>query len=301
MLRSQLQASREKIDDKITGILQSNNIVLGADETLNLKVNQRGKITVGDGVSADKREKIEKLLNEDKTLAKDLLFTHAQRKFAVSGDGNTWGTGATNYILADTILQREYGVSLDDFQVSKGDRDARNEDGELVNWRSIVSKDGNNDLLDKIHNEERFLYSRITEALRNREENGEDFEISFAYKNGVTIEKGATDQASLDEAARKFTLAAPFTEYSVTLDPSGKVLNSQASKMFAGSRLDMTRSLNDLLRWMERDDSAFNNSALPTPSRLQQYAFDAQRLFQFNTGVDAETAKSMNVTFGNAK
>ena len=84
------------------------------------------------------------------------------------------------------------------------------------NWKpshAMVPKDSGSDmvlhgdhaLLDKIYNEEMSLYYSIEQALRYLDENEGDFEIDFAYKNGATIEKGATDQAALNKAAEMFT------------------------------------------------------------------------------------------------
>ena len=316
-LRAQLQANREKIDDKITNILRSNNITLGRNETLNITVNQRGEIKVGDGISGSKRDRIEKLLNEDKTLAHDLLFTHAERQFAVMGDWlmpNGNGSAATTFILTDAILRREFGVSLNDFRLADmSSRLGSNFDPNVPNifqpTHSIVPKGsdsdrllvGEHDLLDKIFNEERALYEDIKTALRQLEEHGGDFEVSFAYRNGVTIEKGATDQAALNRASERF-LFFPLSGFgvkaSVTLDPFGRILNSQVTD--PGRMLDLAeanRRLAEMFNWAEQNEFV-RNAWQPTQSRLQQYAFDAQRLFQFNTGVDAATAKAMNVTFG---
>jgi len=94
------------------------------------------------------------------------------------------------------------------------------------------------------------------------------------------------------------------TKSSVTLNPFGIVLNAQVTNVgnFKGTLADATSRLLSWFGTAEKADIPRNNSnTIPTQSRLQQYAFDAQRLFQFNTGVDAATAKSMNVTFGNAK
>jgi len=309
-LRAQLQTNRQKIDAKITNILQSNSIILGKDETLDIKINQSGKITVGDKMGTDKREKIEKLLNEDKTLAFELLYTHAERTFAVLGDypgsrPSSKPFHAAYYILTDTILRQEYGVSLDDFRMS-----GLNDNGEWENGRSIVAKDGNDDILDSIYNEERMLYHSIENALSSLEENGGDFEVNFAYKNGVTIEQGATDQPALTKVTEMFTAwhylnTRTSTKCSVTLDPTGWILNAQVTDAGNGFILtDASRKLNQFFRAAEQTDMSCNNAAIsrnsnvfPTQSRLQQYVFDAQRLFQYNTGVDSATAKAMNVTF----
>ena len=311
-LRAQLQANTEKIDDKISGILKANGIILGKNETLNLKVSQLGKITVGDGVSADKRKKLETLLNEDKTLARDLLFIHDERKSAGSGSGlPQLGTSdATYYTAIDAVLQREYGVSLADFQLSKALTGSNAETWKFGQSHSIVfgnSSDeiliGDHALLDKLFSEDFALYEGIQKALTLKEERGDDLGVDFIYKNGVTIEKGAADQKALNKFSERF---APFffpdfgVKTAVTIDPSGKILNAQVTDMgagaqFFGNHTEATRQLNEFFKTMEAVPFDFG---LPSQSRLQQYAFDAQRLFQFNTGIDAETAKSMNVSFG---
>jgi ribosomal protein L30E len=300
-LRAQNQANWEKIDKKITVVLKSDSIVLGANETLKFKVNQRGEITVGDGVSGDKRKKIEKLLNEDKTLAQDLLYAHAERRWSVMGGRGSssmedeYGReGAERYILTDTVLRWEYGVSLSDIQMFGGEH---------------------TDLLDKIYNEERMFYDDIERALKALDENGGDFEIKFAYQNGITVEPGITHQSALDKAAEQ--LFHPWAvnpafgvTTSVTIDPTGRILNAQVTSPGLFSALTdnpartsrwLDQQIKTHLDWGEKYGSTYglynNSNVLATQSRLQQYAFDAQRLFQFNTGADSTTAKAMNVTF----
>jgi hypothetical protein len=289
-LRANNQANWEKIDKKITDVLKSNGIVLGEKEKLTFKVNQRGEITVGDGVNGSKREKIEKLLNKDKTLAKDLLFAHAERRWAVNsaGEGYDGRANIERYILTDAVLRREYGVSLNDIQMSGGDHAG---------------------LLEKLYNEERMFYNDIENALKSLEENGGDFEVRFAYKNGITIEPGVTDQSAMDiTGGRLFSSwswnPAWGVETSVTLDPTGSVLNAQVTGLGRLSSvyapIDQTSILNHLnkeltthLAWSSDCNSAFT----PSQSRLQQFAFDAQRLFQFNTGFNVAAANA-TVTFG---
>lgn len=310
LLRAKNQANWEKIDKKITDILKSNGIVLGKEDTLTFKVNQRGEITVGNGVNKGNegtRKTIEKLLNDDKTLSQDLLYTHAERRWAVMGAGDvSWhqerdydGRGnVERYILTDMVLQREYGVSLNDIQMSGG---------------------VHADLLEKLYNEERMFYNDIEGALKSLEENDGDFEVKFAYKNGITIESGITDQAAMNTLAEQQL----FTSYnwhpglgvktSVALDPTGMILNAQVTDI--GGTLShvyvsedhafifnhLNKQLTTHLEWGEKYANTYNqhNDTGPTPtqSRLQQYVFDSQRLFQFNTGADSATAKAMNVTY----
>jgi hypothetical protein len=306
MLRANNQANWEKIDKKITDLLKSNGIVLGEKDKLTFKVNQRGEITVGNEVNKGNegtRKKIEKLLNNDKSLAQDLLYAHAERRWSVMRDGKDFMSlgderqydgraKVERYILTDKVLRQEYGVSLSDIQ------------------------DGNHvDLLEKLHNEERMFYNDIESALKSLEENDGDFEVKFAYKNGITIESGITDQSAMDDMGQilfsSSCWAAWGVKSSVTLDPTGRILNAQVTdigeaKGFLTSeeRTSLLNRLNKKLtgnfEWAEKRASTsnfYNDACVPTQLRLQQYAFDSQRLFQFNTGADADTAKKMNVTF----
>ena len=297
-LRAQSQLTRAKIDTKISDILKSHNIVLSKNETLNVKVNQKGEIVVGEdgGIFGDRRANIEKLLNEDQTLAQDLLYSHAEYQMA------NWmvkpQSDARDYILADIILRREYGVSLNNFQIN----DAGN---------GIQAKNGDNTVLDRIASEEMLFHSFMFSALQGLEKNEGDYEVSFSYKNGVTIEKGATDQIALSETSKnllskafEWQAKASGADYTVTLNPNGTVLNAQVTtirdkNLFFSDAAKWTHSLQNYLQ-NAAGDTADLNSFWSSPSRFKQYVFDSQRLFQFNTGVDAATGKSMSVTFGHS-
>ena len=132
---------------------------------------------------------IEKLLNADATLAFDLLFSYAAypRPWSPESDNNR------AYILIDTVLRREYGVSLDDFTIPQKWAAYRDENCQWIASHRMVPKDsndgmvlhGNHVLLDKIYNEELEFYYAIENALINF---GSGVEISFAYKDGVMVE-----------------------------------------------------------------------------------------------------------------
>ena len=183
MLHVQMQTNRAKIDETITRILTSGGIVLDKNETLHLRVNQKGEITIGNETGVDKRA-IEKLLNEDATLGFDLLYSYAEqikvgKKF----------TNAMQYIFADTILQREYGVSLNNFQLSEKTAGDFGQFGHRIipkgnDFDSPLF--GNHELWDTLYREERLTYEMIYSALANFGGGSSGFEISFAYKEGIT-------------------------------------------------------------------------------------------------------------------
>ncbi|MDR2755839.1 MAG: hypothetical protein LBC20_09050 [Planctomycetaceae bacterium] len=310
-LRSQIQTTTEKLDEKITSILKTNNIVLDDKETLNLTVNEKGEITVGKGISENKRTVLEKLLNEDKTLGQDLLFSHAQRQVAdialtPPSDENT------RQILADSLLQREFGISLSDLELAHPEK--TNEVG-----LTVRSKDGQYDkILETLHDEELATFIFIENALNDRTETAAEkgtagFEYSYSYKNGITVEKSVTDQAGINKMSDRFlnrevSLVTLFGEdavdYSVTIDSAGTILDSKINAVKGNTDKSVLAELNR--RWTNyiasapaNEDDYFRNPFL-SEITLQQFAFDIQRLYRFNTGVSKEQAQSMKITFGSS-
>jgi hypothetical protein len=307
-LRSRTQATTEKLDEKIAGILKTNNIVLDDKETLNLTVNEKGEITVGQGIDEDKRAVLEKLLNEDKTLGQDLLFSHAQRQTA--NISLTHVDKNTRQILADTILQRDFGISLSDLERVHSEE---TKEGGL----SVRSKDGKYDkIIETLYREEFATFAFIENALNDQTETAAEkgsagFEYSYSYKNGITIEKSVTDQAGLDKISdqflnREMSLVALYGEdavaYSVTLDSSGKILDAKINAVKGNTNTNILAELNHRWSGYVTSSSANENDYWVNPFlseiTLQQYAFDVQRLYRFNSGVSKEQAQSMKISFG---
>ncbi|MGL4941597.1 MAG: hypothetical protein ACRC46_00215 [Thermoguttaceae bacterium] len=296
LVREKIRATAEGIDSKISGILQSNHVVLGKGETLRFKVNQDGKISVGEGVSGDKREKIENLLNGDKSLGKDLLFAHAQRAFA--DQGMTSFDANARKLLIDDLLQREYGVSLSDFEM----RELASDD--TAGQSAIVCK-SDKALAEKLLNEEAMLHDVVSDlvARSGQSKLPERYEYGFAFKNGVIIENGRSDEETLEKYSTSFLTRTHLKtaaqngrlDYSVTIDTAGNIVNAVVNSYNGKSDSDTRQSQTDFLRQFIRvanDESIWN--AFSNQSTLRQFAYDSLRLAKFKTGDGNEAT----VTFG---
>lgn len=84
-LQSKIDEGEKNLNEKISNILKQNEIELGSGEKLDFSVDQDGVITVGDGVSEEKRAAIEAALNSNPSLGHELLLSQAQRRFADTG------------------------------------------------------------------------------------------------------------------------------------------------------------------------------------------------------------------------
>ena len=109
-----LQTEEERLQTRITTLLEENGLFLGEDDRLELEVGLDGTIHVGGIENEDTAAHIEQLLAEDETLGRDLL-THYARKNAFDAtllgeykdvDTRAWA------VLLDDLLIRETGVSL---------------------------------------------------------------------------------------------------------------------------------------------------------------------------------------------
>ncbi|MDR3232971.1 MAG: hypothetical protein LBT46_04805 [Planctomycetaceae bacterium] len=303
---SQAQSSLELVDKKIADVLKSNGIILTDKETLNFSVNQDGKIIIGEGVGESKRETIEKLLNADTSLSRDLINTYGFRAMMEKRqDSPASPSDIAQAVLRqdiDAVLQREYGVCLGDFELNPERYD------ELSGFTGepyIRNKDGSTSLTETLRGEEFALYesmymllskeNRVTQGV----EKNDDFTLSFAYKNGITVQKGLSDQAALDNVPEELSsllrIPGSTSAYSVTINSSGTIINSNGDaqdimKPMMSIHLD---SLDGELSYQRRLFSRANFDK----QFLQQYVVDMQRLTKFNTGAEAEWGQ---ITFGKA-
>jgi hypothetical protein len=288
-LYAQSQTRLESIDEKIGKLLSENHVVLSDEETLNLSVNQDGVITVGDGIKDPaKREAIESALNADESLGHELLMAHAVRNHADGGyDKNN------RQIFLNEILRKEYGVTLDEFELAEFDDVSQSE------FTQLKSKSGDAGLVMKIFDEEGMLCNDIQTYLKNKTESPEstEFNVSFSYKNGVTVEDGKTDREGLNEVAanalkRSIFPTAEDEDYTVTVNSDGIMTDAQVMRTLFR---DWVRQMNI----SSLDEKTYNmNSRDFSQQFLQQYLIDQQRLIRFDTGISKESVDQMQITFG---
>jgi hypothetical protein len=87
--------------------------------------------------------------------------------------------------------------------------------------------------------------------------------------------------------------------YSISIDADGNVLNAEVNsyKGFTDRNILVEQTLR-MREYFVSANTETHWNPMASRSTLQQYAFDSQRLLQFNTGADAKTLTNVKVTFG---
>jgi hypothetical protein len=296
------QDTTTKIDERITAILNENNIALTKDETLNFTI-KNGKITIDKGISEYKKTILEKIFNEDKELRADLIESHI---FLAGSDPNirSYNTGQQYIIDHDpkvlpfVSLMRNYGLTADDFVFTS-------EEERLNGALSIKFKDGTNHdemLLDMFIDDAK-IYDYIEGSLEYEQNFGKkslDYEYSFSYKNGVTIEKGVGDQYSLDKRYQfilddRVTNILPNSydrsNVAVTLNPDGEIVDAEIIEQLAYTgpeedKYNITKENFDLFTIQLNKRSVGTNNTPEYQPWYKQYVFEAQRLAKYKSGED---------------
>ncbi|MDR0521061.1 MAG: hypothetical protein LBH00_04305 [Planctomycetaceae bacterium] len=295
------KSALENVDEKIGSILKANNITLSEKETLHFSINQDGKIVVGKGIEESKRKTVENLLNEDITLSRALLNTVSFRA-AESGETH----GISRAVLrqdVEMVLQREYGVSLADFEINP-DFGGYYADDPMRPLPAIRAKDGDHTLIESIREEEFMLYQNIYNLLD--EKNDAPFEKQFSYRNGITVEKGKSDEAALNKVPDTIGKWENL-DYAVSVDSRGMMVSRKVSAQQKEIQRAWEKIISAAYRrsfseisGTENVDTGYNNCGgfLNQPV-LQQYMVDMQRLMLFNNAeLKAEDVKDLQVTFG---
>ncbi|MGL6194572.1 MAG: hypothetical protein ACRC2T_07080 [Thermoguttaceae bacterium] len=194
-LSNDVRDNWKKLDTKITELLEANDIKLSKDETLNFKVDQSGAIKVGDGVDKTKAAKIEKILNSDETLGKELILQHAKKSISNPGMtvSNHGPSDKVRAILLDNILTQEAGSSLSDLSFDMESSEFVSASG---NGAAGALLEAEPDLLNELAR----LYTE-NDAEGKYAKSGVEFEVSYAYKNGTVIDQELAGKSALDKRA----------------------------------------------------------------------------------------------------
>jgi hypothetical protein len=246
LLYSKYQSDLQNADKAFAQLLERNNIKLSKEEHIELTIDYDGNLTVNGNISKEKSERIQNALNNDNSLEQNLLMAHGNRKYSEENiDSSNTSYLENQRSIVNTILQREYGLSLSDFELNKdyksisefrmiGDYQSYHKP-----YESLNIKNGNNTLLEELYNNERKLFLEISRILYEQK-NSPDAEVpdvTFSYQNGVFVEKGKNDAKTLDTFASKVMRCHEVIEgevdYSITFDNSGRIMNTtQLSKDF---------------------------------------------------------------------
>jgi hypothetical protein len=227
----------EKIDGRITKILEENNITLTKNETLKFSINQDGKITVGDKIGANKKELLEKIFNEDSELRSDLLQSHLSFLDADqhllrsdSASSSTDSPLALKFASLNVFLLRDYGIAVNDLEITSDEE-------RLSGSLPLKFKEGSNDeLLMKLFTEDADLFSAIAYELQQTDETPE-FEYNFSYKNGVTLDSSQGEQQeSLDKRYKYVVSGGPAgpggneVSFSLLVNSSGEIVDGKMTE-----------------------------------------------------------------------
>ncbi|MDR1290373.1 MAG: hypothetical protein LBK06_04145, partial [Planctomycetaceae bacterium] len=315
LTHSRWQSSLENADEIFSELLKKNDIKLNEKEHIELTIDYDGKITVSGNVSKEKSDLIQNALNNDKSLGQNLLMTH---------------TPLDSYITAkripvNIILQQEYGLSLEDFELNedyepmeyiKSKPAGYISDEELENYyepykpyESLKIKNGNDALLEELYNSERSLFNGISQLLREQKNNPDAVipSTTFSYQNGVFVEKGRSDAATLksfaSNAVKTFEVFGDKIDYSITFNSNGEIIDVTDDTLpnynLSKSLRDSVKSFKDIISDYNKDSLNGNtwdpNGKDFNAQELQQYAFEKKRLTQYETGANADDLDTFTI------
>ena len=292
-LTDKIKVTSQNLDDKIADALKAGNITLGKNETLKLSVNNHGEVKVADGVIGRARaDEIQKVLNQDSSIGKDMLLSHAQRDIMNVGVKQSSSFTNTLAILTNEILEREMGVPLSDFSLNTAHSD------EVGAKNYTISCEGKGDeFIENLFENERALYHKIEAYVSQVESDPEsaNFEYGFSYSNGILVENGATDERGMQQQAKAITaklLVAQnnSADYFVELDSEGNYVRSDVSRIKGGDPTITSQFGMQLMNFFTRPQW-LNGLTTGEGGVTKLFSFDSMRLLQYQLGPEAEGLK----------
>ncbi|MDR0390654.1 MAG: hypothetical protein LBH59_02015 [Planctomycetaceae bacterium] len=200
---------------------------------------------------------------------------------------------------------------LQKYGFSSGDLEITSEEERLSGALPLKFKDGtnNDELLLEMFIDDPGAFDGIVQHLSGTFSNmPSEFTYNFSYKNGITIENGYGNQSALNKRYEnligdpKLPTEGNKISVSYTINPSGEIINSEINDQYFKNVDRVNTAFNsnveilkgELAKLTDNDSSIF--PSLNSKSRFQQYVFESQRLFIFNTGVNKEDAEQLNIT-----
>lgn len=188
------QLEEQMLNERINQTLKKAGVRLDKGEELNLKVDQDGHVTVGDGVQDDeKRAKIEQALNSNGNIGKDLLYSQAVHMMQQKTEDGSIGTlemstlsnPVLNQIITEKGLNERFGLSLSDFQQSQWNGGLG---GEWENGLSFeCTAEGYEDMASELFIKDRMMYFGIDDYLYDDTGQSKSFELEMTYLNGSLV------------------------------------------------------------------------------------------------------------------
>jgi len=302
-LTETIKSTSENLDAKIASALQAGGITLGKNEVLSLSVNGQGGIIVWpDGnLGQERAASIQVALNRDASIGKDMLLSHLQRETALTRNIGYSGIPHDPFyeaLLLETILDREWGLSLSDFTAN------RNYNWLDPNSYQLASKSQGDDFIQYLFENEKVLYDRIRDLAVSGWTDSliatplANIAYGFSYANGILVQNRVTDQQGMNRLSGAVAATAGLwrgnADFSVALDKDGHFVNAQVHQHVNGQeaahRLELT-----LEKLFTAPDAYFFNHIAGENGIMNLLAFDSHRLFQFMHGPDAEGLQDFKV------
>ncbi len=170
LLLASAKAEEKWLDKRISQLLKDNKITLSSKESLHFKVDRDGQIKVDGIKDKQKAEKIEKILNSDPSLGRDLLNVYAT-KAAADGQAGSKVKG----IFIDQLLRQELGISSSDV-------------GYDPETGTVFDKTGSVDLTSWLADEGVFAKDLLESLGLDSKVGSSSFDVGFSYKNGTVID-----------------------------------------------------------------------------------------------------------------
>lgn len=178
------------LSEKINQAIKKAGVRLEKNEKLDLKVNQDGRISVGGDFDDGKRAKIESALNKNDDLGKQMLISqarHLNSEFKASEAQTTNpDAAAINRVLTNATLEKNFGLSLQDFEPAVWDDEAENWEGGL-SFRCTA--EGQEDLAAEIYTDSISLFNGIDKYLYEDGGASDNFEFELTFSNGKLVRK----------------------------------------------------------------------------------------------------------------
>lgn len=172
------QRARNSLNEKINSTLEENGVSLSQNENFSISVSTNGKISVSGLDDAEKKSKIEEILNND--LDSRQLFTHIDNVKGLNGVRTT--SQIQYHKMYVRQLVRSCGQELEDLQLVNGEIVGANDKlRELINKAENGTDDGAKTL--KVH------FDRLKSFLADGLEKIPDKELTIDFQNGSLIDK----------------------------------------------------------------------------------------------------------------
>lgn len=176
------------LSEKINQAIKKAGVRLEKNEKLNLTVNQDGSISVGEGLSDEKRTKIESALNKNGDLGKQMLISqarHLNNEFKASESQQTNpNAAAINRVLTDATLEKNFGLSVNDFEQAAWNEETGDWEGGLPFQCTAKGQEG---LAEKIYTDSISLFSGIDNYLYEDNGQSDNFKFELTFYNGKLV------------------------------------------------------------------------------------------------------------------